>query len=102
MGVIIVILYIICGGLLLWQGVASLGVASWCTRLFIPALNKNVFCVAAGGFISRFGIVLGVVSLGLALLYATDSQSKETGLRNRGSYLLMLICMVAFSLATLL
>lgn len=102
MGWLVSILFFVSGLFLLWQGVGFLGTVSWCTRVIIPTFHRNIFCLAAGGICSQFGVLLGVLSLALGVVRIFDKTADKEGFTHRGSYWTILAFMVIFSIVTVL
>lgn len=90
------------GLLLIWQWAGLYKIANWCNRFVIKAADSNAFCKVVGLILSKYGIIMGLIALGLGVLFLVDKDALKEGIKNRGSYIGILVFGVVFALGTLL
>lgn len=102
MNLILAMISWLSGLLLIWQWAGLYKIADWCNRLVIKAADRNAFCKVAGLILSKYGIIMGLIVLGLGVLFLVDKDALKEGIKNRGSYVGILVFGVVFAVGTLL
>ena len=99
MNLILALISFLSGLLMVWQWAGLHKMADWCNRLVIKAVDSNAFC---GLVLSKYGLIMGLIALGLEFLLVADKDALKEGMKNRGSYVTILVFEVIFALDTLL
>lgn len=102
MNLILALISFLSGLLMVWQWAGLHKMADWCNRLVIKAVDSNAFCKVVGLVLSKYGLIMGLIALGVEFLLVADKDALKEGMKNRGSYVTILVFEVIFALGTLL
>lgn len=93
---------------LIWQHATAHGWISGMERIVIPKFDANIYCFMAGSIATKWGLLLGIVSAIMGVVYIIDSRgilsSTETssGKGGKYSYWGIMIVMVLMSFISVL